>query len=317
MSLKIKNHTIARTFTTIALLLALYVTGRKAFWQSPQEVFIREPGHRLLEGPQPVSAEAKKHWQFAWLSVAAYRRAPNSTAPGEADIADAALQKAGWVQWRDFPDAGLAARIRRSHLRVEVWENKSAKSVAVTFGGTVADNWRDWIANLRWIIPFHNDEYTKVVKDFCPAFVCALLKRISVSEDQNLDSFILYSTGHSLGGGLAQQFAYALPVPVNARIPRVSHVFAFDPSPVTGFYSVSKLTRDENKTGLKIDRIYQRGEALAPLRSLTSLFVPPSRRDPEIIGVRYNLFYSIVLIAAHNMRKLAENLQSKSAQPSG
>ena len=53
----------------------------------------------------------------------------------------------------------------------------------MAFGGTVGDNWRDWIANLRWIIPFHNDEYTKVVKEFCPAFVCALLKRI---EDQPL-----------------------------------------------------------------------------------------------------------------------------------
>jgi hypothetical protein len=281
------------------------VTGRKAFRQSPQEVFIREPGHRLLEGPQPVAAEAKKHWQFAWLSVAAYRRAPHSAAPEEASIADAALQKAGWDRWSNFPDDGLAARIRRSHLRVEVWENKSAKSVVVAFGGTVADNWQDWITNLRWIIPFHNDEYTKVVKDFCPAFVSALSKK------QYLNSFILYSTGHSLGGGLAQQFAYALPD--NARIPRVSHVFAFDPSPVTGFYSVAKSNRDANKIGLKIDRIYQRGEPLAPLRSLTSLFVPPSRRDPEIIGIRYNLFWSINPIAAHNMRKLAETLQSTGA----
>jgi hypothetical protein len=53
-----------------------WITERRAFAQKPTEVFIRKPGHRRLEGPQPVIEEAIRHREFAWLSVAAYARLP-------------------------------------------------------------------------------------------------------------------------------------------------------------------------------------------------------------------------------------------------
>jgi hypothetical protein len=74
---------------------------------------------------------------------------------------------------------------------------------------------------------------------------------------------------HSLGGGLAQEFAYSLPVGT-FDAPRATKVYAFDPSPATGFLSVKRATRNENKKGLKTDRIYERGEVLAILRSITN-----------------------------------------------
>jgi hypothetical protein len=62
----------------------------------------------------------------------------------------------------------------------------------------------------------------------------------------------------------------------------VTQVFAFDPSPVTGFYSVEKDIRDYNKENLKIDRIYERGEILAILRSFTNFVYKPSAINPSI-----------------------------------
>lgn len=118
----------------------------------------------------------------------------------------------------------------------------------------------------------------------------------------------LYSTGHSLGGGLAQQFAYALPD--MQGVPRIQQVYAFDPSPVTGFFSVEKRLRDTNRKGLEIDRIYERGEILAIARSLTSLFWKPSAKAPAIRGVRYNLFYTCNPVAGHSMKMLAGKLEA-------
>jgi hypothetical protein len=59
-------------------------------------------------------------------------------------------------------------------------------------------------------------------------------------------------------------------------VPRVTEVYAFAPSPVTGFFSVARELRDSNKRALTIDRIYERGEILALARSLMSL--GPSRQ---------------------------------------
>jgi hypothetical protein len=53
------------------------------------------------------------------------------------------------------------------------------------------------------------------------------------------------ATGHSLRGGLAQQLAYAQRSVKD--LPRITMVYAFDPSPVTGFYSVDETLREKNK----------------------------------------------------------------------
>ena len=82
-------------------------------------------------------------------------------------------------------------------------------------------------------------------------------------------------------------------------------MFAFDPSPVTGFYSLDVTTRNNNSQYLAIDRIYERGEILALLRSLENFIYPPSATSPTIRQVRYNLFYSYNPIVGHSIAKLA------------
>src|SRR5262249_19745494 len=147
-------------------------------------------------------------------------------------------------------------------LFFEVWESGSpATRVAVVFRGT--DGWSDWESNLRWFtrfIPFVEDQYHFVSRRVSEE----VSARLAGSRSRYGPAFELVTVGHSLGGGLAQHFAYALRPATD--VPRVSRVFAFDPSPVTGFYSVSRDVRDANKTGLRIDRIFEHGEVLAYVR---------------------------------------------------
>lgn len=300
----------------LATACALIMAGCAAYRQTDSQVVVREPGHRFLGTPKPVQTEAETDWEYAWLSQVAYCGiSPVTQAPKGPDrnaCAHAAeiLKGDGWKYWGDFAASDLKAAIKGSHLRVEVWEKPSARLLVVAFGGTILKSGKDWKSNLRWFLPGHKDEYTQIVDKFGPAFADEYLRRVDSTDGAYLKDFRIHSTGHSLGGGLAQQFAYSLPL--RPGVPRISHVYAFDPSPVTGFFSVGKDIRDQNKNGLNIDRIYERHEILAVIRSFTSLFVPPSQADPAIRGVRYNFFGSINPIYDHSILELAEKLQAAS-----
>lgn len=321
--------------TALALL-----PGCAALFQKPTQVAIREPGSRLLGAPRPARPEARKHLEFAWLSEAAYGNTaagleakaeasaakPGAEAGDAGRVADAVcpvsqhvLLAAGWKPWPGFPGDGLLKLIERYHLRVEVWTRTEPPAVAVAFGGTVFNNKNDWGANLRWFLPKwflagHPDEYSEIVQVFAPAFVEEFKRRVQSGDGEwaFLRTASIYATGHSLGGGLAQQFAYALPP--DAAVQRVTQVFAFDPSPVTGFYSVGVDVRDANRKSLFIDRIYERGEVLALVRSFTSFFVQPSAQQPTIRGVRYSLFFPASPIAGHSMKQLACKLREASLE---
>jgi len=292
----------------------------RALGQNSTEVVVRKPGQRFLSAPLPVSSFAKEHWEFAWLSDVAYQE----TAAGEKHLAKVKqnavgalgavapnplppLTAAGWRRWENYPGKELLEQIKQSHLRVQVWERNEPPALAVAFGGTVFNNNADWRANLRWFFPGKRDAYTDVVQTFGPDFHYELQRRSNSMDPVRLSKLELYSTGHSLGGGLAQQFAYSVPLDC---VKRVKQVYAFDPSPVTGFFSVMRRLRNANKQGLLIDRIYERGEILALLRSLMSLFYRPSTRNAAIRGVRYWLFLAWNPIAAHSIVELAAKIDA-------
>jgi hypothetical protein len=293
--------------TIIAVLASSYRRIRRnpAFHQKPDEVATREPGENILGAPQPIAPHAHADLAFALLSQAAYQGKSDAKKAKAGDWINAValLNETGWKLWPDFPDPKLLEKISEFHLRVEVWSNTSLNAVAVAFGGTVFTNIEDWEANLRWFIPHHEDQYTEVVKTFGHDFVTDYLQRSARPEFAFVLHADIFSTGHSLGGGLAQQFAYSLPK--TAGVPRVKKVFAFDPSPVTGFYSVPKRLRDYDTQTLAIDRIYERGEILAYLRSLTNYFFPPSASSPTIRQIRYNLFYTLNPFAGHSIGEFA------------
>jgi hypothetical protein len=301
----------------LAFLLSPFifnVVNRAAFRQRPDQVVVREPGKHMLGPPTDARPEAREDLEFALLSEAAYERTPDAkqVQGGEAIDADQMLGGMKWVRWKDFPQdtpaKNLKTMIADKHLRVEVWSNASTNKVAVTFGGTVVSNGNDWKSNVRWFIhkKGRDDEYTLIVKEFGGAFVEEYKRREQSPDFAFLRQAQLFSTGHSLGGGLAHQFAYALPP--DASVPRVTKVYAFDPSPVTGYYSVDEKLRNDNSKDLRIDRIYERGEILAFFRALVNLVYPPSKSQPAIRQVRYNLFYTWNPFAGHSMADLALRL---------
>jgi len=163
----------------------------RALGQKASQAVVRKPGHRFLSAPLPIAPLAKEHWEFAWLSVAAYLQTPagqnhtrnvlaTTAAPSGAISPDPLqpLTTAGWTEWKTFPGDALLAEIKQSHLRVQVWERDEPPAVAVTFGGTVFNNDADWRANLRWFLPGRKgDEYTEIVQTFAPAFDVELKRR--------------------------------------------------------------------------------------------------------------------------------------------
>lgn len=292
---------VGTILTVIGVLAFIRIATRPAFRQRPDQVVIRRPGQRMFGAPEPLGAVGTEDLPFALLSQAAYKHKPDAkqVKAGTSLDPDLELRKRGWTMWPDFGGSDLQNQIRNVHLRAEVWWHLQEKKIAVAFGGTVFTNIKDWRANLRWFIHDKNDEYTVIVKGFGLAFEEEYAKKVREAGWKPTEQIHLFSTGHSLGGGLAQEFAYSLPL--NDAVPRVEKVYAIDPSPVTGFYSVEKRVRDVNVLELDIDRIFERGEILAFLRSIVSLFVPPRRKAPTIRQIRYKLFRTWNPISGHSI----------------
>ncbi len=292
--------------------------------QEQSDVYRRESGGELK--PWKTVQEASDiHWPYAWSAVAAYqdsddpKRKPLETSP-TCPEPHAFLTQRDWKQWTELPSlkpragkayADAAQAMRDAHLRAEVWSNATTRQVVVAFGGTAASSWDDWKANLRWVLAFFDptDEYTVLTDIFVPTFVEEYQRRESEPKWAWLKDAHVISTGHSLGGGLAQRFAYSLQA--KSGIPTVKEVYAFDPSPVSGKRSSPDFP--EQADGMTIYRIYNRGEILASLRSLVHFGNPGDRRNQgqTWVDIRYrdNWTWKTLLpsgsVHAHSMFDLA------------
>jgi Lipase (class 3) len=267
------------------------------FKQSEKIAVIIRGGARKEES---ATVTAKPFVEYAILCAVVYDE-PN--APVRSQDTDF-LRGRGWRQWEDIPAVSQPEDWRYviAGLSFEIWEKEDADQVivALVFRGT--DDEADWWTNLRWVTrytPFVRDQYMQV-QSLTPPLVDEIHKR---HQGRNIR---IVTIGHSLGGGLAHQAAY-----VSARI---KEVFAFDPSPVTGFYSVPDPPRSENARGIVAQRIYERGEILAYFRRVVRWFNPLSLKDPEIIEIRFNLSRGRA-ITQHNMRTLAYKLKEKAGEP--
>jgi hypothetical protein len=316
------------------VILVFIFQGCAVGQQSPEEVLIREPGSRTYNDPISTASIAKELLTYAVISAAAYdsssailqeaaakgettkprgTRMPASTAAAQqerdCDWIDGTLPNpSGWVRW-DFPDKASQTRAANLGLSLGVWESmEGPKEVAVVFRGTDFESWRDWISNLRWIlwitrfIPWYEDQYTEVSRRVGGEFVAALKAKSRQWTDEQRRTLRIVSAGHSLGGGLAQHFAYAYPY---GGPWKVSSVYAFDPSPVTGWFSVDKGLREHNATGLRIDRVFEHGELLAYFRLLVGYLISPSAANPAIRQIRFNYVQTLNPIASHSMPGLA------------
>jgi hypothetical protein len=243
---------------------------------------------RIHRGAEPPSFENARPWaqkftDLATLAAIVYR-----------DVADNVPPPDGWAP---SPDPQDVVNDMKTSLYFEVWERSlpGTVEVAVVFRGT--HEWKDWWSNFRWVtrfIPTGWDQY-----DLTRSEIVKVAARAKQRAEQRHQTLRIVTAGHSLGGGLAQHAAYAHP--------EIKLVSAFDPSPVTGFRSVPRPARDANRLGIVIDRVYERGEILAYVRTFLRKLIPLSLKDPVITEIRFNVTKGDA-VRQHSMIKLARGL---------
>ncbi len=186
-------------------------------------------------------------------------------------------------------------------LQYETWiknRDTAPPLVLIVFRGTDMEQVGDWVSNLRWVtrfIPLLWDQY-----DQTRAIVPRIVEQVHNELGPDVE---IASAGHSLGGGLAQQAGYISK--------HINTVYAFDSSTVTGFYSVKRKQRKENKKGMRIFRIYEHGEILAYLRMVMKAVYPVSNRDPKIVEIRFNFLDKGNFVSQHSMKRFACNLHQQ------
>jgi len=178
----------------------------------------------------------------------------------------------------------------------------ACSEVSIAFRGSTPAT-ADWITNAAPVTGYVADDYYRQLR----RNIDTVIKKITTLDCYRKARTQIVSVGHSLGAGLAQFSALAN----NPSRPRVTKVFAFDPSPVTGASYVDAGVRTLNSS-VEVDIVYQNKEALERLRSLKQkarvfLRMPEPAR-PCVRTVVYDVFLPADAVALHNMPALAREL---------
>lgn len=240
---------------------------------------IRSSHYRMLLADE--SAATNRFLPFAAMSALAYAEDKNcgkdtpKITSDERQNLEKILFSRNWHEVNDIEwipacedDVGLFYR---------VWKRESDDQLQVIVA--IRGTWgaKDWLyGNLHWLtghLPIE-DQYSSIQKNMEKVF----------AHFNKSDKPVQYSTtGHSLGGGLAQHILYSFPA-------KITQAIAFDPSSVTGFVEQSSenkvLACECDSSDLngeaRIYRIYDAYEILSNLRIFHKIFFPPERHVQEI-----------------------------------
>lgn len=262
---------------------------------------IRSSHFRMLLADLP--ATANRFAPYAAMSALAYAQDENcgteekKLTPEERTKLKLALEARGWEEVKDVQ--WVPSCEDDTGLFLNVWKRAGATTdVVVAFRGT----WglKDWLyGNLHWFTRFlpMDDQFVRARQVMQRVF-----EQFSGSPDK---AYRFYTTGHSLGGGLAQHILYSYP-------DKVIQAIAFDPSSVTGFADQTpanqvagcECSAAELDGEPRIFRVYDAYEILANLRIFHKTFFPPERHIQEV---------RIPTKASHSMKGLAFYLLDQAA----
>ena len=182
------------------------------------------------------------------------------------------------------------------HAHKNVYNQGECVTYAIVFRGTVGLN--SWIANAHWLfkwLPFE-DQYDQI-KYIVPEIVDRIAARHPNGEPYNI-----ITTGHSLGGGLAQHACYISE--------EIKTAYVFNSTPVTGYTDFAAWQRLLHMQDVRIHRLYERGEVLEALRffmKIVYLFNPAPNENPYLSEHRFD-FKDAGFINEHGMLPLAIGL---------
>ena len=291
------------------LLVGLSVAGcSQMHWQQNRDDVIVRVG--TYNKALPAKSHAGLFVPYAVMAAKAYENLDaNGQSLGEVKtFGDQRTRAYEWLKGWDYVTGKFGPICADSKvncsgvngLEYQIWKHSSwpggvCDEVALVLRGTDFRSLGDWLSNFHWILRLMplNDQYDQIQS----STNVIIAKRIKTLACYRPGVTKIVAVGHSLGGGLAQNAAY--------MSKDISHVYAFDPSMVTGHYDTD--VPPHAGKGLKIDRIYEHGEVLSYLRLLMRQVYAPSACNPQIRTVRFNLDTGN-FIQQHSIEKLAANL---------
>lgn len=217
-------------------------------------------------------------------------------------------------------------RAKDCGLYYDIWQNETYNPTVISIAvrGTELTTLGDWHSNLWWATRFTSggENQYDILPD--PSELGRLMSHYAEQQrDPNAKRVVFISTGHSLGGGLAQTVRYAYP-------DQVLQTYAFDSSPVTAFssplgmkethsteeirqhrQSLRELLPLQGFPAQRTLRCYEKGEILAFKRSFLKTFYPI---DDLILEARFNFNSAAGLVRNHAMAQFALGLVAASKE---
>lgn len=270
----------------------------------PQPLNARRRTHEFRRArPLPdVDGHAAALLPYAALATEVYCSAVVEQKPDPGECRNDLLAEAhGWKLLKRYPADLVGPHNFHGMIFASYYRERgpaAAPEIAIAFRGTDFKSPADWHANLRWFLP-GRDQYD-VLAELVPQVVreskeLAERDLAALGRNRLTQGWQIVTTGHSLGGGLAQMFAY--------KSSEVNGAVAFDPSPVTAFTSC--VADSEVNCNVPVWRVYERGEVLSYVRAATRLFYMLSENITEL---EFNLMGGNPILN-HSIRRFHDSLK--------